>query len=55
MYRNPESKIEIKDAMDANDVHVLLARALEFPDQSVWDRHSNSKIDSYGSLYPELQ
>jgi len=29
MYRTPELKIDIKDSMGAQAVHVLLARALE--------------------------
>ena len=55
MYRTPEQKIEIKSGMDINEIHSLLASALEFPDYygKNWDAFDECINDDEASNPPE--
>ena len=56
MYRTPELKIEIKQGMDSEEIHSLLAKALEFPDYygNNWDAFEECINDDSASNPPEI-
>ena len=56
MYRTPELKIEIKPGMGIDEIHSLLAKAMEFPEYygNNWDAFDECINDVGASNPPEI-